>query len=120
MFLHGMFIEIYCLTALDFCQQNQGLQVHAWVLMPNHFHMICSFKNENPGMVLKNIKSFTALKLIDANWRKYGIKKFRDLAQVFPLDNILNFIIIIVSSGTTCACIPIHYMSPNAIALDIS
>jgi putative transposase len=28
--------------------------------------MICSFKNENPGMVLKNIKSFTALKLIDA------------------------------------------------------
>ena len=36
------------------------------VLMPNHFHMICSFKNENPGLVLKNIKSFTALKLIDA------------------------------------------------------
>jgi putative transposase len=54
------------LDSFRFCQQNQGLQIHAWVLMPNHFHMICSFKDANPGMVLKNIKSFTALKLIDA------------------------------------------------------
>lgn len=49
------------------CQINQGLQVHAWVIMTNHFHMICSFKEGNdPGMVIKNIKSFTALKIIDA------------------------------------------------------
>jgi putative transposase len=26
------------------CQQNQGLQIQAWVIMTNHFHMICSFK----------------------------------------------------------------------------
>ncbi|TAD81550.1 MAG: hypothetical protein EAY75_17600 [Bacteroidetes bacterium] len=50
-----------------FCQKNQGLQVHAWVLMPNHFHMISSFlNNADPGLVIKNIKSFTALKIIDA------------------------------------------------------
>jgi putative transposase len=55
------------LNSFRFCQLNQGLQVHAWVLMPNHFHMICSFiNNSNPGLVIKNIKSFTAIKLIDA------------------------------------------------------
>jgi REP element-mobilizing transposase RayT len=46
------------LDSFRFCQQHQGLQIHAWVLMPKHFHMICSFKDGNPGLVLKNIKSF--------------------------------------------------------------
>jgi putative transposase len=55
------------LDSFRYCQKNQGLQVHAWVLMPNHFHMICSFINKNdPGLVLKNIKSFTAIRIIDA------------------------------------------------------
>ena len=55
------------LDSFKFCQKNQGLQLHAWVLMPNHFHLICSFiNNAIPGMVLKNIKSFTAMKIIDA------------------------------------------------------
>ena len=55
------------LDSLRFCQKNQGLQIHAWVLMPNHLYMICSFINERePGLVLKNIKSFTAINIIDA------------------------------------------------------
>jgi REP element-mobilizing transposase RayT len=54
------------LDSFRFCQKNQGLQLHAWVLMPNHFHLICSFKKANAGMVIKNIKSFTAMKIIDA------------------------------------------------------
>lgn len=55
------------IDSFRYCQKNQGLQVYGWVLMPNHFHMVCSFINGNePGMVLKNIKSFTALKIIDA------------------------------------------------------
>jgi putative transposase len=55
------------LDSFRYCQANQGLQIHAWVLMPNHFHLICSFINgHEPGLVLKNMKSFTAIKLIDA------------------------------------------------------
>ncbi len=55
------------LDSFRFCQQKQGLQMHAWVLMPNHFHLICSFiNNADPGTVIKNIKSFTAIKIIDA------------------------------------------------------
>ena len=67
------------LNSFRFCQLNQGLQVHAWMLMPNHFHLICSFiNNNNPGMVIKNIKSFTAIKLIDAiiNNKKESRKKW--------------------------------------------
>ncbi|MBO9592366.1 MAG: transposase [Niabella sp.] len=54
------------LNSFRFCQKHQGLMVYAWVLMPNHFHMICSFRERNAGLVLKNIKSFTAIKIIDA------------------------------------------------------
>jgi REP element-mobilizing transposase RayT len=55
------------LDSIRFCQKNQNLPLHALVLMPNHFHLICSFANNaNPGTVIKNIKSFTAMKIIDA------------------------------------------------------
>jgi len=55
------------LNNIRFCQKNQGLSVHAWVLMTNHLHMICSFHaKQEPGLVLKNMKSFTAINLIDA------------------------------------------------------
>jgi putative transposase len=54
------------IESFKFCQKNQGLKLHAWVLMPNHFHLICSFEKENGGLVIKNIKSFTAMKMIDA------------------------------------------------------
>lgn len=55
------------LNSLRFCQQNQGLVIHAWVLMTNHLHLICSFRGiQEPALVLKNMKSFTAMKLIDA------------------------------------------------------
>jgi putative transposase len=68
--IHIFTRDIYRNILLDsfrFCQKNQGLLLHAWVLMPNHFHLICSFiNNSNPGVVIKNIKSFTAMKLIDA------------------------------------------------------
>ena len=55
------------LDSIRFCQLNQGLLLHAWVLMTNHLHMICSFKPGNDaGLILKNMKSFTAMKLLDA------------------------------------------------------
>ncbi|HEX5024123.1 MAG TPA: transposase [Agriterribacter sp.] len=54
------------LDSFRYCQKNQGLQMCAWVLMTNHFHLIysCTAKND-PAMVLKNIKSCRALKMID-------------------------------------------------------
>lgn len=83
------------LDSFNFCQGKQGLQIHAWVLMPNHFHMICSFiNNANPGMVIKNIKSFTAMKLIDAiinNPQESRKKWMLDLFEKNGLNNKSNF-----------------------------
>lgn len=48
-----------------YCQIHQGLRIHAWIIMTNHFHMICSFKQCNsPGLIIKNIKSFTSRMII--------------------------------------------------------
>ena len=62
--------EIYKTILLDsirHCQQSQGLKIHAWVLMTNHLHTICSCKEGHDlGLIWRNIKSFTAMKLIDA------------------------------------------------------
>lgn len=54
------------LDSIRFCQKNQGLVIHAWVLMTNHLHMICSCTpNNDLALILRNMKSFTAMKLID-------------------------------------------------------
>ena len=77
-FTRDMYKDIL-LDSIRFCQKNQGLSVHAWVLMTNHLHMICSFHaKQEPGLVLKNMKSFTAIKLIDAiiNNRKESRKEY--------------------------------------------
>jgi putative transposase len=62
--------EIYKTVLLDsirHCQLNQGLKIHAWVLMTNHLHTICSCnEGKDLGLIWRNIKSFTAMKLIDA------------------------------------------------------
>ena len=55
------------LDSFKHCQLNQGLNIHAWVLMPNHYHLICSAKEGyDLGRTIRNSKSFTALKIIDA------------------------------------------------------
>lgn len=62
--------EMYKTILLDsirHCQLNQGLKIHAWVLMTNHLHTICSCnEGKDLGLIWCNIKSFTAMKLIDA------------------------------------------------------
>ena len=79
------------LDTFRFCQLNQGLQTHAWVLMPNHFHLICSFiNNANPGMVIKNIKSFTAIKLIDAIINNHQESRKKWMLDIFEERGKIN------------------------------
>jgi len=83
------------LDSFRFCQDKQGLQIHAWVLMPNHFHLIFSCINKaNPGTVIKNIKSFTAMKIIDAiinNQQESRKKWILDLFEKNGLENKSNY-----------------------------
>ena len=53
--------------SLNFCVKEKGLSVHAWVLMPNHLHLIVSAKEgtELSGL-LRDFKKFTAGSILKA------------------------------------------------------
>ena len=49
------------------CQKAKGLQIHAWVIMTNHIHMIVSRKGEIPlEDIMRDMKKYTASKIITA------------------------------------------------------
>lgn len=66
-----------------YCQKQKGLLVHAYVIMTNHVHMIIS---RNSSMLLENImrdmKKFTSVKIIEAIKRENEIRKYWML-QIF-------------------------------------
>ena len=79
--------EMYKTILLDsirHCQQNQGLVIHAWVLMTNHLHTICSCKEgKDLGLIWRNIKSFTAMKIIDAIVNNAGESRKKEWLHIF-------------------------------------
>lgn len=53
------------IESLAFCQKNKGLEIYAWVLMPNHLHFIIGAENlEQVQTVLRDFKKFTSKKII--------------------------------------------------------
>ncbi|PZF71812.1 REP-associated tyrosine transposase [Taibaiella soli] len=55
------------LDSLSFCQQKKGLQLHAWVIMNNHVHLIISAREGSQiADIVRDFKKFTSRKLIDA------------------------------------------------------
>jgi putative transposase len=63
-FTRAAFADII-VDGLNFCISNKGLNVHAWVLMPNHFHGILSAQEgfEISG-ILRDFKRHTSKKII--------------------------------------------------------
>ena len=55
------------IKSLEYCIDNKGLKLHAWVIMSNHIHFIVSAK-EGFGLsnILRDFKKFTAVKIITA------------------------------------------------------
>jgi REP element-mobilizing transposase RayT len=56
--------------SLNYCVENKGLRVVAWVIMTNHVHAILYAENNNLGDVIRDFKAHTArtiLKEIQAN-----------------------------------------------------
>ena len=56
----------YCyalLESLAFCRTNKGMEIYAWCIMTNHVHLIFRAKNDNPGDLLRDLKTFTSKKI---------------------------------------------------------
>lgn len=53
------------IESIRFCQSNKGLEIYAYVIMPDHFHMICrSIDKYNLSEILRDLKKFTSRSII--------------------------------------------------------
>lgn len=49
-----------------YCQNEKGLLIHAYCIMPNHLHLILSAAHNNLSDVIRDFKKFTSAKIIKA------------------------------------------------------
>ena len=58
------------LESFMFCRKNKGLQIHAFVIMSNHVHVIWTAKNNNLSDIIRDFKTHTSnafLKVVNEN-----------------------------------------------------
>jgi len=49
--------------SLEFCQENKGLVLYAFCILPSHVHIIFRDANNDPGKLIKEIKTYTSKEL---------------------------------------------------------
>ncbi|MBX7206622.1 MAG: transposase [Bacteroidia bacterium] len=49
---------------LRYCQQHEGLEIYAYVIMSNHLHLIAASRNKELSQLLGRFKGHTAKKII--------------------------------------------------------
>ena len=53
------------IESLQYCQEQKGLTIYAWVLMSNHLHTIVSSEeNVKIGDIWRDFKKFTSKKIV--------------------------------------------------------
>ena len=52
--------------SFNWCAENKGLIIHAWVIMTNHIHMIVSSKGEQTlDSIMRDMKKFTSVNILE-------------------------------------------------------
>ena len=51
---------------LEYCRKNKGLEIYSYVIMPSHIHLIARQKEGKLNEWIRDFKSFTAKKLLEA------------------------------------------------------
>lgn len=71
--------------SLTYCRKNKGMELYAYVFMPNHVHLLLRSLNEDPSGLMRDFKGFTSRKLIEAikenpheSRKEYLLKQFKD------------------------------------------
>ena len=49
---------------LNYCIENKGMEIFAWVIMPSHLHLVFQSTIQKPEDLLRDFKSFTSKELI--------------------------------------------------------
>lgn len=75
------------LNALAYCQREKGLMLYAYVIMPNHVHMLASGNGNSLSNILRDFKQFTSRRIVDQikrepeSRRTWMLKQFRQAAN---------------------------------------
>lgn len=60
---------IYCdliVESLIHCQENLGMELYCWCIMPSHLHLIFRTRDLNPEVVLGRFKEYTSKQIVKA------------------------------------------------------
>jgi len=52
--------------SLSFCQENKGLILYGWCIMPNHVHFMASARDKNLSDILRDFKKYTSTQITSA------------------------------------------------------
>ena len=72
--------------SMQYCQKSKGLNIHAWIIMSNHLHLIISSqKGHKLSDILRDFKKYTSLRIIEAieqntseSRKEWMLKYFRE------------------------------------------
>ena len=57
------------IESLEYCKEEKGLIIHAYVIMSNHLHLIISKKEDAKqklAEIIRDLKKYTAMQIIKA------------------------------------------------------
>ena len=64
-FTRRVYIDIL-LDSIRYCQKEKGLKIFAWVIMTNHIHMIVQSDKGNLSGIIRDLKKYTAIRIVEA------------------------------------------------------
>jgi REP element-mobilizing transposase RayT len=91
----------YCdivVDSLKYCIENKGLVLHAWVIMPNHIHLIISRNGEAGfGDIMRDFKKYTSARIakeiqtIPESRKDWMMWLFKSAGEQNPQNNQFQF-----------------------------
>jgi len=64
LFTHTRYIDII-INSLKYCQDNKGLLIYAFVIMPTHLHLMVSSKSGQLSATIRDMKRHTSKTLVE-------------------------------------------------------
>jgi putative transposase len=83
------------IDSLEYCQENKGLRLHAYVIMPNHVHSIISASQGNLSSIIRDYKRYTSGRISDLLGEaknKRLLNYFRSVARREERENEYKYI----------------------------
>lgn len=62
-FVREAYLEVL-IDALDYCRKAKGMHIFGYCLMPSHMHLIFRSEEGKPSELIRDLKGFTARKLL--------------------------------------------------------